>query len=206
MDRFIVLDLETTGFSPETSEIIEIGAWKIDNGIVVEKFCRLIKPVGYVQRDIQELTGITNEMLSSECCLEEVLPEFYEFCGDFPFLGHNLDFDYRFLCVKGNYMGYDFSLKKTRMGIDTYKLAKKYLTSLHNHKLQTVSEFFKINIPSSNLGFHRAEYDAYITKLVYDRFRYLYSNLAGVLVPVLLDKQDKTEYGKVVCDDTLSFT
>lgn len=205
MDSFVAFDLETTGFSPSNSEIIEIGAWKVKDGVVVDKFCQLVKPVCYVQRDIQELTGITNEMLASELNFEEVVSDFYDFCEDLPFLGHNVDFDYRFICQKSKPLGYDFSKNKTRCGIDTCKLAKAYLKSLENNKLQTVASYFKISLDAKQGGFHRAGYDAYITKLVYDRFRYLYPNLAGVLVPVVLDKLDNTDYGRVTCADTLSF-
>lgn len=205
MDNFIALDFETTGLSASSNEIIEIGAWKVKDGVVVSKFCQLVRPVCYVTRDIQELTGITNEMLASELTFEEVVADFYDFCEDLPFLGHNLDFDYRFICQKSKPLGYDFSLNSQRCGIDTCKLSKMYLKNIENNKLKTVAEYFKISLDAKQGGFHRAGYDAYITKLVYDRFRYLYPNLAGVLIPVVLDKLDTKEYGRVTCADTLSF-
>ena len=130
MKDYIVLDLETTGFSPETCEIIEIGAWKVKEGVVVDKFCTLVRPLTYIPRDVQSITGITNEMVATCDTMEVILPEFFDFCEDLPFLGHNLPFDYRFLEYRGKFIGVDFSLKGSRLGIDTLYLSKKLLPDL----------------------------------------------------------------------------
>ena len=206
MNSFVTLDLETTGFSAKTSEIIEIGAWKVENGVVTSKFCTLVKPLGYIPRDVQALTGITNEMVASELSIEEVLPNFFDFCGNLPFLGHNLQFDYSFLCEKGKQMGLDFTLGGMRCGIDTCKLSAKYLTNTASNKLKDVADYFSINVQADSMSFHRAGFDAYMTKLIYDRFKYLFPNIPNVTNPDFLDKKDSKEYGRVVNDDTLSFT
>lgn len=204
MDSFIAFDLETTGLSPENNEIIEIGAWKVKDGVVISKFTSLVRPRGYIPRDVQTLTGITNEMLVGELTIEDVIPEFFEYCEDLPFLGHNLPFDYSFLCKKAKPLGYDFGLNGKRCGIDTLKLCTSYLKSCPSKKLEDVSKYFGIFVGGSDLTFHRASYDAYITKLIYDRFKCYYPTLSGVLVPMILDKTESS-YGKVVCDDVLSF-
>lgn len=204
MKSYIALDLETTGLSPVTNEIIEIGAWKVENGIVVSKFNTLVKPMGYVNSEITRITGITNEMLSDSCTIDEILPSFYEFCKGYSFLGHNVGFDYSFLCSKGNRMMLDFTEQGSRTGIDTCALAQRLLR-LPNNKLKTVAEFFNIQLDTKDAGYHRASYDAYITKLIYDRFFYLYPNVAGVIVPEFLDKRSIKGYGKAVNKSTLSF-
>ena len=64
MNTFVVVDLETTGFSPDVNEIIEIGMWKIKDGVAVAKFSELVKPRGYISREIQRITGIAPEMVA----------------------------------------------------------------------------------------------------------------------------------------------
>ena len=97
MVSFVSLDLETTGFSPYNNEIIQIGAWKIKDGVVVDKFDTYVKPIQYIPREVQALTKITPDMVADYPSVDEILPEFYAFCEDLPFLGHNLQFDYNFL-------------------------------------------------------------------------------------------------------------
>lgn len=205
MTDYISFDLETTGFSPETCDVIEIGAWKVKSGVVVDKFCTLVRPIMYIPRTVQEITGITNEMVADSETIEPTLFEFFDFCEDLPFLGHNLPFDYRFIEYRGKYLGLDFSLKGQRQGIDTLQLSKKLLNS-ENHKLETVANVLGINIGSrEDTEYHRAGFDSYITKLVYDRFLYSYPNMFDVTSPKLLNVGD-SKYGKVVNNDTLSFS
>lgn len=202
---YIALDFETTGYSAETCDIIEIGAWKVRKGVVSDKFCTLVRPVMYISRTIQELTGITNEMVAGYDTIESVLFEFYDFCEDLPFLGHNLPFDYRFLEYRGKFLGLDFSLKGQRQGVDTLQLSKKLLPDLPSHKLVAVADYLGVNAGNRETSeYHRAGFDAYVTKLVYDRFLFTYPNILDVTNPKLLNMGDE-KYGKVVNNDTLSF-
>ena len=203
MKNYVVVDLETTGYSPQTSDILEIGAWKIKDGVVVDKFCTLVRPVMYIPKSIQELTGITMNDVQDCEPIEPVLIEFFDWCEDLPFLGHNLKFDYEFLCYTGQFLGLDFTLRGTRSGIDTLALSRKLL-SLKSNKLKDVTEHFGIHVNQENSGFHRAGYDSYITKLVYDRFLYGYSSVFAVTTPELLSLKDD-RYGKAVNNETLSF-
>lgn len=205
MKDYISLDLETTGFSSETCEVIEIGAWKIKDGVVVDKFCTLVRPIMYIPRTVQELTGITNEMVADYDTIEPTLLEFFDFCEDLPFLGHNLPFDYRFLEYRGRFLGLDFTLKGQRQGIDTLVLSKKLLTS-SSYKLNAIADLLEIRVESKdNLGYHRAGYDSYVTKLIYDRFLFAYPNMLDVTMPKIIDKKDN-KYGKVENNDTLEFS
>ena len=204
MKDYISVDLETTGFSPLNSDIIEIGAWKVKGGVVVDKFCTLVRPVMYIPRTVQELTGITMEDVKDCELVEPVLSEFHSWCEGLPFLGHNLVFDYDFLCYKGKYAGLDFTLNNQRTGIDTLSLSKKIL-SLQSNKLEEVAKHFNICIDAEKSGYHRAGYDAYITKLIYDRFLLMHKGVDGVDIPHILRLNDN-KYGKVTNNDTLSFT
>lgn len=203
MVDFIVVDLETTGLSPYSDEIIEVGAWKVRNGVVIDKFCTLVKPHIYIPNVVQSMTGITMRDVSDCEPIEVVLPEFLSWCEDLPFLGHNLSFDYNFLCMKGKSLGLDFSLGMTRQGIDTLRLCKSLLR-LDSNKLIDVASHFNISLNLAGSGYHRAGYDSYITKLIYDRFLLLYSHVLYVTMPEFLDKRG-TEYGRAVIDETLDF-
>ena len=204
MISYVSLDLETTGFSPYNNEIIQIGAWKVKDEVVVDKFDTYVKPIQYIPREVQALTGITPEMVSCYPSIDEILPEFFEFCEDLPFLGHNLQFDYSFLLVKGNDIGIDFSLGKTRQGIDTLKLSKRFFPNFPKHSLEYLVERFKIL--GGGTGFHNASNDAYMTKLVYDRFLYNSKTVVGSRLPELLDGgKSNSRYGKVENNGTLSF-
>lgn len=205
MDSFIALDLETTGFSAVSNEIIEIGAWKIENGVAVAKFGELIKPRGYISREIQRITNISPDMVEDCRDIAEVLPEFLTFCGDLPFLGHNLPFDYDFLVNKGQSCGCDFTNGGKRVGIDTLFLSRTYFREFPSHKLGAMAEQLNINVRSDgNTGYHRAMYDAYVAKLLYDRFLVLYGDIPNVSTPAPI-RRDEIKYGTVVNNDTLSF-
>lgn len=197
MNSYITFDLETTGLSPDSSEILEIGAWRIENGVSTGKFNCLVRPVSLIPKEIQRITGITNEMVEDKDRIDEVLPEFMTFCGNLPFLGFSLPFDYSFLKAKSKHTGCDFTLNGTRCGIDVLKLCHKHLKGLPSYKLNLVAEYLNIALIDSNIGYHRATYDAYVTKLIYDRFLIKASTLEGVMIPENLNTvvEDK-KYGK----------
>lgn len=96
-EQYVVVDIETTGLHPMTSEIIEIGAVRYKNGKTAEEFHSFIKPREKLSEFTQKLTGITQDMLSEAPDVEEVLPKFVEFVSDSVFVAHNAAFDYRFL-------------------------------------------------------------------------------------------------------------
>ena len=203
MVSFVSVDLETTGFSPFNNEIIQIGAWKIKDGVVVDKFDTYVKPIQYIPREVQAITKITPDMVSDYPSIDEILPEFFNFCEDLPFLGHNLQFDYNFLLTKGKDIGLDFSLKGYRTGIDTLKLAKKFFPNFPKHTLEYLVD--KFNILTGECNYHNASFDAYMTKLVYDRFLYNPNTMVGSRLPLLLTDNKNTQYGKVENNGTLSF-
>ena len=96
-NEYIVFDIETTGLDASYDEIIEIGALKIKNNEIVDKFTSLIKPKYPIDEFITELTGITNEMVKDAPLINEVLPRFIDFIGDEILVGHNINFDINFV-------------------------------------------------------------------------------------------------------------
>lgn len=149
---FAAVDVETTGLSAGVDEIIEIGAVLVVNGTLGKTYQSLICPKRQVPERITEITGITQEMVKKARSIEDVLPEFLAFAGDFPLLGHNLPFDYSFLkaaCLQQK-------LSFERKGIDTLRLAKILLPSLEKKTLSHVADFYGIVIEQAHRAYHDA--------------------------------------------------
>jgi len=94
---FVILDFETTGLDPTQAEIIEIGALKISEGKVVDRYTTLVRSLGEVPPQIAQITGITDEMLNGQPELHEVAAEFSEFVGELPIVAHNSSMELKFL-------------------------------------------------------------------------------------------------------------
>lgn len=201
MKDYVVFDLETTGFSAEVNEIIEIGAYKVQNGVVIDKFCTFVRPILYIPITVQQITGIFMEDVSDAEPVEVVLNEFFTWCEGYSFLGHNLKFDYEFLLRKGKKSGLDFSLNGERSGVCTLNASKKLL-SLKSYKLQDVASYLGIDL-NGGMSYHRAPYDAMITKLIYDRLLYKFSSLDLIAAKSLTD--NKAVYGEASCNEVLDF-
>lgn len=121
VDNYVLVDIETTGLSPKENDIIEIGAIKVRQNKIIDKYESLIKIDYKLNPFITRLTGITNEMLKEGKELEKVLDEFINFTGSDIIMGHNVNFDINFIydkCEKylDTYLKNDF--------IDTMKIAK----------------------------------------------------------------------------------
>lgn len=153
-DTLVVLDFETTGLSPEYGDrAIEIGAVKIVDGKIVERFQKLMNPGFAISGFISEYTGITNAMLRSAapCC--EVMGEFHEFIGSHNLVAHNASFDRKFLDsefsrISKSYTG-SFSCSML--------LSRRMNQDALNHKLENLVRHLKIEAEGT---FHRALYDA----------------------------------------------
>ena len=96
-NEYVVVDIETTGLSPEYDEIIEIGAIRVKDDVVIDKFQSLVKPQHKINEFIEKLTGITNEMLENSPKLNSVLPSLKNFIADSCIIGYNVNFDLNFL-------------------------------------------------------------------------------------------------------------
>ncbi|WP_413228472.1 PolC-type DNA polymerase III [Clostridium estertheticum] len=154
-DRFVVFDLETTGLSSENDKIIEIGALKIENGKIVDRFSEFVNPGIDIPYKIIELTGITNDNVSDAASIEDVLPKFLEFTKDSVLVAHNSDFDASFIKKNSQRLG----LKFENAIMDTIPLAKYLLKDLKTFKLNTVAKYLGITLENH----HRAVDDAKAT-------------------------------------------
>lgn len=160
---FVVFDIETTGLNSSNSagrmdRIIEIGAFKIIDGVICERFSTFINPKRTLPKDIIELTGINDEMLTDAPPYEKVMPDFFKFCSDCILVGHNVaNFDFRFVDFYCANLGYMLERKI----IDTYPLSQELLF-LSNYKLNTVADHFGVTF-----NHHRAVDDAYVTAKIF---------------------------------------
>lgn len=139
---YIAFDLETTGLNPEQNEIIEIGALKVRDGKVQQRFMEFIRPVESISSSITELTGITNDMVKDAKCRQEVIPEFLEFCGDDILIGHNVIFDYSFIKINALAEGMCFE----RAGIDTLKIARKVHRDMDSKSLGNLCRHYHLSL------------------------------------------------------------
>jgi len=163
MNTYVAIDLETTGIHPSSDRIIEIGAIKVINGKIEDKFETFVNPQMAVPWRIQELTGITTEMARSGILVEDAMPKLLDFCSEAPLLAHNIMFDYSFLRHKAINLGMDFE----REGIDTLAIARRTLCTLPSRRLCALCEHYDIETGHS----HRASDDAMAAHLLYQKLR-----------------------------------
>jgi DNA polymerase III epsilon subunit family exonuclease len=156
--EFVVVDIETTGFS-NNDHIIEIAAVRFKAGNAVATFESLVNPGVRISENIVQLTGITNLMLASAPAMNLVFPRFMDFISRHKLVMHNSAFDMRFL----QRYAVDFGDKITNEVVDTLALARKKLPLLQNHKLPTLVSHFDIAYGQR----HRARDDCIATAMVY---------------------------------------
>ena len=156
-DSLIVLDFETTGLSPDMGDrAIEIGAVRLENGEVVERFQALMNPGKRISSFIESYTGITNRMLSHAAPCDEVMDEFADFMGDSNLVAHNASFDKRFLDAELARICRPYHGKFAC----SLLVARRLYQQAPNHKLGSLIAYKKI--PSDG-GFHRALFDSEMT-------------------------------------------
>lgn len=150
---FTIIDIETTGYSTNFDEILEVGAIKYQNNKKIEEFSSLINTKIY-DNDIIEKTGITNEMLSTAPKKKEVLEKFYRFIGNDILVGYNVNFDINFLYDN---IEEDLNVYLQNDFVDIMRIAKKYLKQLEHHRLKDVIEFYNIDIKSLHRSLNDCE-------------------------------------------------
>jgi DNA polymerase III epsilon subunit family exonuclease len=164
-DDYVVLDLETTGLSPVDNEITEIGIERVVNRKTVSSFQQLVKPERKIPIGIENLTGITNEMVADKPRIKEVLPSIDKYVLDSLIVGQNVRFDISFLYE--NFL--NSKLAFTNSYVDTLRISRILLPDM-KHNLSALVDYFKIQ---NDLGYHRALADAENTRKVYECLRQL---------------------------------
>lgn len=154
-NSYVIVDVETTGFSPYNSRVIEIGAIKIINNEIHSQLDILIKTVDSIPFWTTRFTGITNDEFSSKAIeAQEGFNLFRDFAEELTFVAHNVSFDYNF--ISKELERYQIDPIKRDL-IDTVRVARQKFPFLPNHKLTTIKDYLKINSVS-----HRGLADAMV--------------------------------------------
>ena len=160
--EFVVFDLETTGFSPKENRIIEIGAVKVIDGKIVDNYSTFVNPKVPIPYQIEKLTGINDKMVADARTIDEILPEFLQFCEGCVMVAHNSDFDMSFIDANAKRLGYETGFTV----LDTVALARLLMPKLGNFKLNNVAKHLGISLENH----HRAVDDAAATANIFVNF------------------------------------
>jgi DNA polymerase-3 subunit alpha (Gram-positive type) len=160
--EYVVFDLETTGFSPQDCQIIEIGAVKIKNMAITDRFSCFVKleKGRDLPYKITKLTGITLRDLQGGLEEKEALSQFKDFCGEAILVAHNAEFDYNFIQARSRY--YELS-SFSNWALDTLRFSQYVLPENKKFDLKTLSNYFKVDL----INHHRAVDDAGATYLIF---------------------------------------
>ncbi len=159
---FVVFDIETTGFSPIKNKIIEIGAVKVSDGKVVDRFSTFVNPDVPIPFEIEKLTGISDEMVMDAPMIEVILPQFLSFCEGSVLVAHNASFDMSFILENARRQG----LSTEYTYVDTLTIARVLLPGQAKHTLDAVAKTLNISLENH----HRAVDDAEATAQIFVKF------------------------------------
>ena len=187
-DTYIVFDLETTGLSSnEGDSIIEIGAVKLANGEIIDRFDELVDPNKLLDPKITEITSITDDMLKGKPNEREVVLRFMDWCGNTPMVAHNARFDLSFLEMA--YLKYNLGRFKNTV-IDTLGLSRYLESHERYHNLATLVK--RYNIDWDEDKHHRADYDSEGTALIF------YKMLKKLELNDINNLKDLTKYRAII--------
>lgn len=161
-DTFVVFDIETTGFSPVTNRIIEIGAVKVEDGQITDRFSTFVNPEVPIPFEIEKLTSINDSMVMDAETIEVVLPRFLDFVGNAVLVAHNANFDVSF--IRENAERQQIPVNFTY--VDTVGIARMLLTGQAKYTLDAVAKTLKISLENH----HRAVDDAECTAEIFMKF------------------------------------
>lgn len=157
--NIVVYDLETTGLDPETCDIIEIGAIKIEKGRITKKFATFVNPGKHIPDEASAINHITDDMVAGSPKIEDVIVDFYKFCEGCIISGYNNNnFDNNFLKKAYQKAGLKFNVES----LDVMLLARGGRIKTTNFKLTTVAAALGIELSNA----HRAYNDAFATAKV----------------------------------------
>lgn len=159
---FICFDIETTGLSAARDKITEIGAVKVENGVITDTFSTFANPEMPIPQKITQLTGITDDMVKDAPSQSEAVGAFLEFAGDNVLVAHNAPFDTSFIAKACEDMGREYNYTS----IDTVAISRAILTDIKNCKLDTVAKFLRLG----DFNHHRATDDAEMLARIFINF------------------------------------
>ena len=158
---FVVVDVEATGAKTPPNRLIELGAYRIRGGCIVDKFHSLVNPEIPIPRFVMSLTGISNDMVKDAPVFADVAPKWLDFVSEAVLVAHNAPFDTSFLNheISRVYPGH----RMVNPHLCTVRLSRRALPDISNHRLETIASHFSIPIASR----HRAGSDALATAEIF---------------------------------------
>lgn len=159
-ERYVVVDIETTGLSPQRDEIIEISAIRFEKGMKKDTFSTLIKPDNEIPYFITQLTGISNKMVADAPDIKKAVTDFRKYLSDDIIVGYNVNFDVNFIYDK---LLENCSVKLGNDFVDVLRIARVVLTHLSTHKQTAVAEYYGLSVT----GAHRAMKDCELCNAIF---------------------------------------
>ena len=166
-DTFVVFDLETTGFSFKENNIIEIGAVKIKDGKIIDRFSTFVNPSEPIPYRIEKLTGINDAMVADAPFVNDALEQFRRFSEDAVYVAHNATFDMGFLAAKEEAGG----VSRRYSYVDTLGMSRLLVPEISKFKLDSLCRFFKISLENHHRAVDDAEATAHIFLKLCDRLK-----------------------------------
>lgn len=194
-DSYVAIDLETTGLHPRYDAIIEVAGVKIENGQETGRFQSLVKPHNWIDARIVQLTGITNEMVRSAPEPKGILPAFFDFIGDMPVVGHNINFDMNFLYEYASWLRPE---PFTNDYVDTIQLSRRLYPDLPDRKLATLVSYLGVSVQ----GAHRALEDCLAAQACFHKMKEEAGRLGGI---PKLDWEHWGSLSKTITPGTVDF-
>ena len=188
IEEYIVLDLEMTGLSAKTDQIIEIGAIRVRNGQMVDSYACLVNPRCRVPERVVELTGITDEMVQDGVDRDEAIAGLLDYLNGHVLVGQNLNFDYGFL----KQWAVNHKQPLEAKACDTLKIARALLPVEQSKRLSALCEYFGI----ARQREHRALDDAIETWKVFEALKELAVKQEGIDIERLFTPQALTYQAK----------
>ena len=191
---YCVLDLETTGFSPKTEKITEIGIMKIKNGEVLEEFCEFVNPKKPIPERVIEVTHITDDMVKDAPTIDVIFPKVLEFIKGSVLVAHNASFDMGFLKYVAKELGYEFDFTY----VDTLPLARKLFSELPKHKLGKIAEHLKIKVEVAHRALDDVDTTVKVLNVMMEMLKKRGATKVGDIATKCEDEKAKTEEYKKI--------
>ena len=170
--EFVIFDVETTGLSSVYDTIIEIGAVKMKNGEVLERFDKFINPHHPLSEQTINLTSITDEMVSAADDEDVVIKQFQDFYGDRPLCGHNVQFDVGFVNAALRRAGLS---EITQPVVDTLEVSRLLHPEQNRHTLDSLAKKYNVSLEHHHRANQDAEATGYLMYKLLDAFKKKYN-------------------------------
>ncbi|TCU75805.1 DNA polymerase III catalytic subunit PolC type [Tissierella praeacuta] len=191
---YCVLDLETTGFSPVTEKITEIGIMKLKDGEVIDKFSTFVNPEKPIPQRVVEITNITDDMVRNAETIDKIFPKMLDFINDSVLVAHNADFDINFLRHNAKILGYEFDFTY----VDTLSLAREIFPDFKSYKLGRIAKNLGIKVEVAHRALDDVDTTVKVFNIMIERLKELGAEtLEDIDICASSEESKKEEYKKL---------